>query len=1062
MAALELLTYRVAGGALKAITESAMRSTMAPKSGALIVSRGSTGRLRNRLFPTVSITEGDIKSFEKHVLSTISPLLATEFKELPPNEKEAAIEAVAQAYAKSTADAFDFDFDPEKYATHIKKNFENELSTMRLGEPAEQLYSRIVHEVAAQALNFITTWPSFLARASVENLKRMTQLAKDLEKVRKSVIDDATREEIDFEERYAGVIIEKLDQLELFGVTVSDDTQRTYPLSTAYISLSVTESSVRGRPASEAEQIAPPIATESRNLEDAVGGLRSESAISNFDRIMLRGDAGSGKTTLLHWLAVNSMRRSLEGEMHTFNGYVPFVIPLRRFADRPLPVAHEFLSETGRHLTGEMPNSWVNRVLRSGQAFVLIDGVDELPETRRDEAKEWLTELLAAYPTARYIVTSRPGAAQEEWLKRENFTSVDMLPMSSSDIASFIQHWHESARSCLPDTVDERQLEELDDFENELLSAIRQQPQLRRLASNPLLCALLCTLSRDRRMQLPQGRMELYAAALEMLLVRRDAERKIKHSDSPIMTLVQKQRILGVFAYWLLRNKLTDSTKEQAVSQIEIALKSMPAVQATGRDVYKYLMVRSGLLRQPVEGRVDFIHRTFQEYLAADTLINQNDIGALVQNAHLDQWHEVVTMAVGHARPLERAEILQNLLDRGDAETENRTRLHLLAGACLENADQLDEGTFELVRRKVSALIPPSKVADAKELAAVGPMALNLLPRTLRNLYAGQAAACVRTASLVGGEAAMDIMSGYATDSRKMVYKELARAWRQFDVEEYAERVISRSPLSQRSLIVDNPELLVGVKYLSRLRSLECQSYVPNLDWIIDAPQLRSLALGRLDTGTDLSPLAKFIALTELGMGFSGPLDEGVLRWMDQLTELRDLRLAHPGETVPIEPRYIPVLPTLKRLSVSGYKVTMSGIADSLPSLAHLHFLFSDTIDFSGVERLSSLRSLRVYNSSTLVNCEALNSLENLDELTLLNVTQETLSEAAKIRNVPKFAVFPRGPMRAELDLSAFVDHPSVRITVPSTMKILPSAEALGDRLLVHQVRRPHSQGDVD
>ncbi|MFC9386157.1 NACHT domain-containing protein [Streptomyces venezuelae] len=1061
MAALELLTYRVAAGALKAVTESAMRSMTAPKSGALIVSAGSTGKFRNRLFPTVSITESDIKSFNKHVLSTIDPLLASEFKDLPPNEKEAAIEAAVKAFSKSTTDAFDFDFDPERYADHIRQTFSGDLAEIQLSDPAERLYSRIVHEVAAQSLNFITTWPSFLARASVENLKRMTKIAKELEKVRKSVIDDATREEIDFEERYAGVIVEKLDQLELFGVTVSDDTQRSYPLSTAYISLSVTESSARTKSPGGSEPLDPVMAADSRNLEDTVGGLRSESAISNFDRILLRGDAGSGKTTLLYWLAVNSMRRSLDGEMSTFNGYLPFIIPLRRFADRPLPVAHEFLSEVGRHLAGEMPKSWVNKVLRSGQAFVLIDGVDELPETRRGEAKEWLTELLAAYPTARYIVTSRPGAAEEEWLKRDNFTSVDMLPMSSSDIASFIQHWHASARACLPSSVDERQLEELDDFEQELLSAVRQQPQLRRLASNPLLCALLCTLSRDRRMQLPQGRMELYAAALEMLLVRRDAERRIKHSDSPTLTLLQKQRILGVFAYWLLRNKLTDSTKEQAISQIDIALKSMPAVRATGRDVYKYLMVRSGLLRQPVEGRVDFIHRTFQEYLAADTLVNLNDIGALVQNAHLDQWHEVVTMAVGHARPQERTEILQKLLDRGDKETDNRTRLHLLAGACLENADQLDEGTFDLVRKKVSALIPPSKVADAKELAAVGPTALNLLPRTLRNLYAAQAAACVRTASLVGGEAALDIMSGYASDTRKMVYKELARAWRQFDVEEYAERVISRSPLSQHSLVVDNPELLSGVKYLSRLQYLECRSYISNLDWIADAPQLTSLTLGRLNTGTDLSPLARITSLTDLALILTGPLQEGRLQWLDQLTKLRSLRLAFPGEVVSIGPQHIPVLPTLKRISISGDRVTVSDIADSLPSLNDLHFLLSDSIDFGGIERLNSLRRLRVYSASALLNCEALNKFENLDEVTFLNVHQGALNEVAKIRNVGRLLVFPRGRLRDEVDLSSFIDHPTARITLPSTMRVLPSAEALGERLMVHHVRRPQAEEDA-
>ncbi|MGW9439241.1 NACHT domain-containing protein [Streptomyces sp. NPDC055607] len=1046
MAALDILAYKVAAGALKSVTEAATRSMLAPKTGALIATRGSTGRFKNRLIPTVSVTDRDIQAFGKHVLVAIEPLLTSEYRQLPENEKEAALTAASLSFADSTADVFDFDFDPGKYADHVRGRTRSAVASLQLSEAGEQLYSRLVHEIAAQALNFITTWPSFLARANVEHLKRLTRVAKDLERIRRSVIDDATRDDISFEERFSEVVIEKFDQLELFGVTVSDSTQRTYPLSTSYISLSVTESSERKKPTEDHGPLDEVLRERSANLDDAVGGLRSESAIANFDRILLRGDAGSGKTTLLFWLAVNSVRRSFEGELSGFNGYIPFVIPLRRFADRELPAAHEFLYETGRHLAGEMPTSWVNRVLRSGRAFVLIDGVDELPETRREEARHWLAELLSSYPTARYIVTSRPGAAEEEWLNREKFTSVDMLPMSASDISSFVKHWHSSARACLPNNADERQLEELDIFESELLSAIRQQDQLRRLASNPLLCALLCTLSRDRRMQLPQGRMELYAAALEMLLVRRDAERRINHTGTPNITLLQKQRILGVFAYWLLRNKLTDATEQQAVSQIDLALNSMPAVLASGREVYKYLLVRSGLLRQPVEGRVDFIHRTFQEYLAADTLVSLNDIGALVQHAHLDQWHEVVTMSVGHARPQERSEILRKLLERGDQEVENKTRLHLLAGACLENADQLDEATFRLVREKVSALIPPSRVTDAKELAAVGPAALPLLPRSLRGLLAGPAAASVRTASLIGGEAAMEVISGYASDPRRMVFKELSRAWRQFDVEEYADRVMSKSPLAQTSLVIDNSELLSGIKYFRRLKSLECRHYIPNLDWVHDAPQLDRLQMGITPVGLDLSPLAEIATLSNLSFSH-GEIREGALSWLDRLAVLKTLQLRGLQE-FNIGTSHLPTLQELEHFSINAINLTMTDIKAALPSLEFLVCHFANRVDLAGIEEMEGLRSLHLYECKEMVNHGAIDEVESLQEMMVLSSWDARFDDLAEIRNVRDYHVYVRVKKGQEVDLTPFVDHPSVRIHLPSWAKFTPSIEVMGDRVI--------------
>ena len=66
-------------------------------------------------------------------------------------------------------------------------------------------------------------------------------------------------------------------------------------------------------------------------------------------------------------------------------------------------------------------------------------------------------------------------------------------------------------------------------------------------------------------------------------------------------------------------------------------------------------MERSGLLREPAAGRVDFVHRTFQEYLAAKAAVDNDEIGLLVTNAHDDQWREVVVMAAGmHLRAMRR------------------------------------------------------------------------------------------------------------------------------------------------------------------------------------------------------------------------------------------------------------------------------------------------------------------------------------------------------------------------------------------------------------------------
>ncbi|WP_141658482.1 NACHT domain-containing protein [Streptomyces mutabilis] len=86
--------------------------------------------------------------------------------------------------------------------------------------------------------------------------------------------------------------------------------------------------------------------------------------------------------------------------------------------------------------------------------------------------------------------------------------------MTNRDVALFVRRWHEAG--------------DADPAPGEaLLDAVRTKQDLGRLVTNPLMCALVCTLHRERRDFLPRGRKALYDAALSMLLERRDREREL-------------------------------------------------------------------------------------------------------------------------------------------------------------------------------------------------------------------------------------------------------------------------------------------------------------------------------------------------------------------------------------------------------------------------------------------------------------------------------------------------------------------------------------------------------
>jgi predicted NACHT family NTPase len=57
---------------------------------------------------------------------------------------------------------------------------------------------------------------------------------------------------------------------------------------------------------------------------------------------------------------------------------------------------------------------------------------------------------------------------------------------------------------------------------------------------------------------------------------------------------------------------------------------SLPTRPAEDANLYEHLLILGGVLREPTEGYVSFVHRTFQEYLAAKVLIRTDNIGEIV------------------------------------------------------------------------------------------------------------------------------------------------------------------------------------------------------------------------------------------------------------------------------------------------------------------------------------------------------------------------------------------------------------------------------------------------
>ncbi|CAM5505515.1 NACHT domain-containing protein [Streptomyces abikoensis] len=808
----------------------------------------------------------------------------------------------------------------------------------------------------------------------------------------------------EFERRLRRYIVEKSGELTIIGLTLSDGEGETWPLDAAYLSLELTGGGAQGGGGRGAAARVPDEWAAENSTPSA---KRAEEALAGRRRVLLRGAAGSGKTTLLQWLATLTARGDLPPGLGHLSGCVPLTLPLRTLIRRgELPQPEEFLAAAAGPLAGlPAAQGWATRRLTEGTALLLIDGVDEVPEADRRRTLTWVKDLLAAYPDARYVITTRPSAVREGWLADAGFTELELLPMSRGDVLSFIDRWHDAAGA--------RHHEPLRAFRDALTTAVVTKRDLGMLATNPLMCALICALNRSRKGYLPHGRMELYRAALELLLVRRDRERGVVvGDDGPELEHAQQVALLQKIAYWLIRNGRTVIEWHKAVEILDRALPAMPAVAARGgaEDILRHLVLRSGLLRRPTTETLDFIHRTFQDYLGAQAAVDDWDFDVLVNHAHDDQWEDVLRMAVGHAPPRARAELLRMLLQRGDNEPAHRARLHLLAAACLEHATEVDWEVRARVEKAAGELVPPRDLEAAKSLAAAGQVVLDLLPGP-EGLSDEVAHAVVVAATTLADEKAVPLLSRYVDHPSLAVRAQLAWSWDRFATEPYAKAVIGRlayegEDYDDLDFVVKSEEQLTALKRLGGRPRVQLRNWPSGVNLAaLATPALREVTFRGHGETVDLTGLLacpplralrvidseRVAHLDELHTGALQGLHLWLEEWPDglhvlqRMTVLRELTLhwtqtvpppRSPGLLLPGKLRYLhlgpgasasPRLPSLEELpelerlvfhASGGHRQRFA--PQSLPELRRLVVYGEDLRSLAGTEPVPQVVELRL------------------------------------------------------------------------------------------------------
>jgi predicted NACHT family NTPase len=430
------------------------------------------------------------------------------------------------------------------------------------------------------------------------------------------------------------------------------------------------------------------------------------------DSLCVLAQAGAGKSTFCRWAAL----RSIAGEdlghpvpapeefaeplPERLRGRLPLLVPFRELAPRTdwgrggqvwsradLERALAAWVDTAvAYLSGEL----LLAHLKAGTAFLLLDGLDEVPVSEvveratvfpRELVLSGLADALPTWLAAgnRVLLTTRPAGMERAGLHRLGFDHAVIEPLPEPLQNLFVRRWFHTLGK--------------EELAADLIATIREREGLAPLVENPMLLTALCILH-DSGGRLPEDRYRLYARIVDNVLFHR-------FPGGTRQTEPVKARLEAI----ALRMHEGEESEPRAspaaeVSELEVerALRDIAAEgwseedrrvePAIRRDE---LLVKSGLLLPRPDRQVAFYHLSFQEYLAAERILRLGDDLEAVfrERSAAPEWRPTLLFLFAGKAETTRPDWGSRLLGRL-IESEPRTAARANPAPALFIAEALD------------------------------------------------------------------------------------------------------------------------------------------------------------------------------------------------------------------------------------------------------------------------------------------------------------------------------------------------------------------------------------
>lgn len=312
--------------------------------------------------------------------------------------------------------------------------------------------------------------------------------------------------------------------------------------------------------------------------------------------IILRGTGGLGKSMMMRHLLLDSIERYPE------TGVVPIFVSLKDYNETYDDLS-DYIYSCVRGLWKSLTKEHLRKLLASGKALLLLDGLDEIHSSCAGQYERALDDFVDAYPDNMYIISSRPFISFASYAR---FTILHLQPFNKSQALKLV------------DNIDFREDEPVikQKFRRELDTKLFYSHK--EFAENPLLLTIML-MTFEQFAEVPSKMHIFYREAFVALSQKHDASKGSYHRAFHTgLTADQLSDCFSEFCYRSYVDEKFEFTHDDFRRYYD-AMRSFGKIPQYSASLDDFIFdLCSNLCLMYKEGNAyHFTHRSFQEYFCA-------------------------------------------------------------------------------------------------------------------------------------------------------------------------------------------------------------------------------------------------------------------------------------------------------------------------------------------------------------------------------------------------------------------------------------------------------------